>query len=116
MYSINSEWELDLILQNHIKKNDNCSNMQAYVFNGNPSGECAAFLVNKNKEDVEVSFKNSSYLLPAKSISILPDCKHVIFNTAKARTLFQQHYYIFCCCFSVFESLQISTGKSSIWV
>ncbi|KAJ4713749.1 Beta-galactosidase [Melia azedarach] len=58
---------------------------EAYVFNGNPSGECAAFLVNKNKEDVEVSFKNSSYLLPAKSISILPDCKHVIFNTAKVR-------------------------------
>ncbi|KAL5778798.1 hypothetical protein ACOSQ2_009535 [Xanthoceras sorbifolium] len=61
---------------------------KAYVFHGNSSsgGSCAAFLVNENEEDVEVIFRNSSYGLPAKSISILPDCKNVIFNTAKVST------------------------------
>ncbi|KAH7568266.1 hypothetical protein JRO89_XS07G0268700 [Xanthoceras sorbifolium] len=61
---------------------------KAYVFHGNSSsgGSCVAFLVNENEEDVEVIFRNSSYGLPAKSISILPDCKNVIFNTAKVST------------------------------
>ncbi|GLJ18791.1 hypothetical protein SUGI_0335500 [Cryptomeria japonica] len=28
-------------------------------------------------------FNGKSYYLPALSVSILPDCKHVVFNTAK---------------------------------
>ncbi|WOG99698.1 hypothetical protein DCAR_0519053 [Daucus carota subsp. sativus] len=61
---------------------------QAYVYQGK-SGECAAFLVNTDKrETVHVEFKNSSYQLPPKSISILPDCKTVAFNTAKVNTQF----------------------------
>lgn len=49
------------------------------------SGECAAFLVNTNsRKNVTVQFQNSSYELPPRSISILPDCKTVAFNTAKA--------------------------------
>ncbi|KAK2995676.1 hypothetical protein RJ640_006136 [Escallonia rubra] len=59
---------------------------EAYVFQGN-SGECAALLVNNNgRNDVVVQFQNSSYDLPPKSISILPDCKTVAFNTAKVST------------------------------
>ncbi|XP_075648009.1 beta-galactosidase 16-like [Castanea sativa] len=59
---------------------------QAYIFKGN-SGECAAFLVNlDNKRDVKVLFQNVSYELPRKSISILPDCKTPVFNTAKIST------------------------------
>ncbi|KAK6939901.1 D-galactoside/L-rhamnose binding SUEL lectin domain, partial [Dillenia turbinata] len=59
---------------------------QAYVFKEN-SGKCAAFLVNNDsRKDVQVIFQNSSYLLPRKSISILPDCKNVVFNTAKVST------------------------------
>ncbi|KAJ6412639.1 hypothetical protein OIU84_005645 [Salix udensis] len=55
---------------------------QAYVFQGN-SGQCAAFLVNNDgKQEVEVLFQSNSYKLPQKSISILPDCKTVTFNTA----------------------------------
>ncbi|KAL3592457.1 hypothetical protein D5086_011097 [Populus alba] len=56
---------------------------QAYVFQGN-SGQCAAFLVNNDgKQEVEVLFQSNSYKLPEKSISILPDCKTMTFNTAK---------------------------------
>ncbi|KAK3023055.1 hypothetical protein RJ639_044771 [Escallonia herrerae] len=59
---------------------------EAYVFQGN-SGGCAALLVNNNgRNDVVVQFQNSSYDLPPKSISILPDCKTVAFNTAKVST------------------------------
>ncbi|XP_021600928.1 beta-galactosidase 16 isoform X1 [Manihot esculenta] len=59
---------------------------QAYVFNGQ-AGECAAFLVNHDTENkASVLFKNASYDLPPKSISILPDCKNVAFNTAKVST------------------------------
>ncbi|KAJ6352714.1 hypothetical protein OIU76_001859 [Salix suchowensis] len=43
----------------------------------------AAFLVNNDgKQDVGVLFQSNSYKLPQKSISILPDCKTVTFNTA----------------------------------
>uniref|UniRef100_A0A2P2KFZ5 Beta-galactosidase n=3 Tax=Rhizophora mucronata TaxID=61149 RepID=A0A2P2KFZ5_RHIMU len=50
-----------------------------------PSGSsCAAFLANMDeKNDKIVEFRNLSYHLPAWSVSMLPDCKNVIFNTAK---------------------------------
>ena len=58
--------------------------IQAYIYNGE-SGECAALLLNNdNATTVVVQFQNSSYELPSTSISILPDCKNVAFNTAKA--------------------------------
>lgn len=59
--------------------------MQAYVFGGDSGTKCSAFLVNTdhNKRGVTVQFRNSTYQLPPKSISILPDCKTVAFNTAK---------------------------------
>ncbi|GAB2277284.1 Beta-galactosidase 10 [Dionaea muscipula] len=48
------------------------------------SGACAAFLANMDdKNDTVVEFRNTSYNLPAWSVSILPDCKNVVFNTAK---------------------------------
>ncbi|XP_027126622.1 beta-galactosidase 10 isoform X1 [Coffea arabica] len=48
------------------------------------SGNCAAFISNMDdKNDKTVQFRNKSYYLPAWSVSILPDCKNVVFNTAK---------------------------------
>lgn len=38
-----------------------------------------------DKEDKIVVFRNVSYHLPAWSVSILPDCKNVVFNTAKVK-------------------------------
>ncbi|XP_076927574.1 beta-galactosidase 3-like [Bidens hawaiensis] len=48
------------------------------------SGTCAAFIANiDDVNEKTVIFRNASYTLPAWSVSILPDCKNVIFNTAK---------------------------------
>jgi hypothetical protein len=56
---------------------------QAHVFSSD-SGGCAAFLSNYNtKQTARVKFNNIQYSLPPWSISILPDCKNVVFNTAQ---------------------------------
>ncbi|XP_022954831.1 beta-galactosidase 16-like [Cucurbita moschata] len=55
----------------------------AFVFK-TKSRECAAFLVNRGVKDVSVLFQNVTYELPSYSISILPDCKTVAFNTKRA--------------------------------
>ncbi|CAA7400344.1 unnamed protein product [Spirodela intermedia] len=47
-------------------------------------GRCAAFISNMDAEnDKYVILRNRSYLIPAWSVSILPECKNVGFNTAK---------------------------------
>ncbi|XP_041002887.1 beta-galactosidase-like isoform X2 [Juglans microcarpa x Juglans regia] len=58
-------------------------NQEAHVFKSK-SGACAAFLANYDtKSSTKVSFGNAQYDLPPWSISILPDCKTVVFNTAR---------------------------------
>ncbi|XP_057787718.1 beta-galactosidase 10 [Salvia miltiorrhiza] len=48
------------------------------------SGACAAIISNMDdKNGTTVMFQNTTYYLPAWSVSILPDCKNVVFNTAK---------------------------------
>ncbi|PKA46168.1 Beta-galactosidase 11 [Apostasia shenzhenica] len=45
---------------------------------------CAAFLTNTNPiDDTTVTFRGIDYFLPHRSISILPDCRTVIFNTQR---------------------------------
>ncbi|XP_022768137.1 beta-galactosidase 16 isoform X3 [Durio zibethinus] len=62
------------------------SQQQAFVYGVN-SVDCAAFLVNNDtRKNVVVTFQDSLYELPPKSISILPDCKTEAFNTAKVST------------------------------
>ncbi|KAM7502065.1 hypothetical protein LguiB_000969 [Lonicera macranthoides] len=52
------------------------------------SGLCSAFLANVGTQsDATVNFGGSSYNLPAWSVSILPDCKSVAFNTAKINSM-----------------------------
>ncbi|KAH6828005.1 beta-galactosidase 8 [Perilla frutescens var. hirtella] len=47
-------------------------------------GKCAAFLANwGDKSEAVVQFRGNTYHLPAWSVSILPDCKNVVFNTAQ---------------------------------
>ncbi|KAJ6799813.1 beta-galactosidase 5-like isoform X1 [Iris pallida] len=56
---------------------------QAHVFSSH-SGGCAAFLTNYNTNSyARVMFNNMHYNLPPWSTSILPDCRNVVFNTAK---------------------------------
>ncbi|CAL1355764.1 unnamed protein product [Linum trigynum] len=54
---------------------------QAHVFSG--QGKCAAFLANYHmKSPAKVTYNGLHYDLPPWSISILPDCRNVVFNTA----------------------------------
>ncbi|KAI5070604.1 hypothetical protein GOP47_0014947 [Adiantum capillus-veneris] len=53
----------------------------------NGTENCAAFLSNLNaRRGATVEFNGYTYNLPAQSISILPDCKTVAFNTAQVST------------------------------
>ncbi|GLU19005.1 hypothetical protein SLE2022_352760 [Rubroshorea leprosula] len=61
-------------------------NLEATVYNTG-SGICAAFLANVGTSDVTVNFNSNSYHLPAWSVSILPDCKNVVLNTAKINSM-----------------------------
>lgn len=50
---------------------------------GSQSG-CSAFLANIDEHNsASVKFLGQSYTLPPWSVSILPDCKNTVFNTAK---------------------------------
>ncbi|KAK8941768.1 Beta-galactosidase 2 [Platanthera guangdongensis] len=56
---------------------------ESHVFRPNP-GDCVAFLSNYDvKSYARVSFNGIHYDLPPWSISILPDCKTTVFNTAR---------------------------------
>ncbi|GMP74819.1 hypothetical protein CsSME_00032119 [Camellia sinensis var. sinensis] len=62
-------------------------NLEAHVYY-KTSNDCAAFLANYDSSSgANVTFNGNSYFLPAWSVSILPDCKNVIFNTAKVHPL-----------------------------
>lgn len=59
------------------------NNQEVHVFNPK-SGSCAAFLANYDTtSSAKVNFQNMQYELPPWSISILPDCKTAVFNTAR---------------------------------
>ncbi|KAK0571893.1 hypothetical protein LWI29_023191 [Acer saccharum] len=57
-------------------------NQEAHVFRS--SSGCAAFLANNDtSSSAKVTFGNMQYDLPPWSISILPDCKTAVYNTAR---------------------------------
>lgn len=61
--------------------------LQAHVYKAK-SGACSAFLANYNpKSYAKVSFGSNHYNLPPWSISILPDCKNTVYNTARVRII-----------------------------
>ncbi|XP_059656330.1 beta-galactosidase 6 isoform X2 [Cornus florida] len=63
---------------------------EAYVFQ-EESGGCVAFLLNNDqKNNATVQFRNISFELLPKSISILSDCEHVIFSTATVKTEYNE--------------------------
>ncbi|KAJ8768713.1 hypothetical protein K2173_023617 [Erythroxylum novogranatense] len=51
------------------------------------TGLCSAFLANLATTDKTVNFNGKAYSLPAWSVSILPDCKNVVLNTAKINSM-----------------------------
>ncbi|KAF7841215.1 beta-galactosidase 13-like [Senna tora] len=62
---------------------------QIVVYEKPGSDLCAAFLTNNHTKDaVTLKFRNQEYLVPPHSVSVLPDCKTVVFNT---QTIVSQH-------------------------
>ncbi|KAK4749604.1 hypothetical protein SAY87_027053 [Trapa incisa] len=56
---------------------------EAHVYN-ETEGKCSAFIANIDEHKyATVHFLGKTYSLPPWSVSILPDCKNVVFNTAK---------------------------------
>lgn len=56
---------------------------QGHIYS-NGGNICAAFLANYDEKiSMTVTYNGKSYYLPAWSVSILPDCKTVVYNTAK---------------------------------
>ncbi|XP_060176196.1 beta-galactosidase 13-like [Lycium barbarum] len=54
-----------------------------------PGSDCAAFLTNNHTTNpATIKFRGKEYYLPEKSVSILPDCKTVVYNT---QTIVSQH-------------------------
>ncbi|GMY12560.1 beta-galactosidase 6-like isoform X2 [Fagus crenata] len=62
---------------------------EAIVFQ-EETGGCVAFLTNYDGHNVTVQFQNISQVLLPRSISILPDCKNITFNSAKVNTEYNQ--------------------------
>jgi len=63
--------------------------LQAHVYWPNPQ-TCAAFLANYDPQwQVQVTYDGMPYDLPPWSISILPDCRTEVYNTAKVISLFR---------------------------
>ncbi|XP_019150893.1 PREDICTED: beta-galactosidase-like [Ipomoea nil] len=61
-------------------------NQEVHVFRSE-TGACVAFLSNYDPQfSAKVTFSNLQYDLPPWSISILPDCKNVVYNTATVRS------------------------------
>ncbi|XP_057500514.1 beta-galactosidase-like [Actinidia eriantha] len=57
-------------------------NLEVHVFKS--TSACAAFLANYDtKSSATVTFQSMQYDLPPWSVSILPDCKNSVFNTAR---------------------------------
>ena len=56
---------------------------ETFTWSGNKS-RCSAFLANIDEHNAaSVTFFGEVYTLPPWSVSILPDCKNTVFNTAK---------------------------------
>ncbi|XP_042495607.1 beta-galactosidase 11-like [Macadamia integrifolia] len=63
--------------------------LEARVYENPRTNECAAFLTNRDpRVPATTKFRDRDYYLPAHSISILPDCKTVVYNT---QTIVSQH-------------------------
>ncbi|KAI7730687.1 hypothetical protein M8C21_023051 [Ambrosia artemisiifolia] len=86
-------------------------NLEASVYK--TSSTCAAFLANVDtKNDANVNFNGNSYHLPAWSVSILSDCKNVVFNTAKINSMATIKRFVAT---SVRDDLSESKAISSQW-
>ncbi|XP_031475642.2 beta-galactosidase 11-like [Nymphaea colorata] len=68
--------------------------LEARVYETSGSKVCSAFLINNHtREAATLSFRGRAYYMPPHSISILPDCNTVVFNTAKVNAQHNSRIY-----------------------
>ena len=92
-----------------------CLNVDLFPFQASVyktgTGSCAAFLANVNtNSDATVKFNGNSYRLPAWSVSILPDCKNVVLNTAQVCLITLCFIYDELCAHSLYLFVQTVTN------
>lgn len=76
-------------LNSQIKLKDCVFRMQVIVYEKKGSDLCTAFITNNHTEEsATIAFRDQQYFLPPHSISILPDCKTVVFNTQTVKCLY----------------------------
>ncbi|KAM5577889.1 beta-galactosidase 6 [Rosa sericea] len=85
---------------------------EAYVFQEESAERCVAFLINNDeKTNATVQFRNISYYLMPRSISILPDCEKVLFNTAKVNTSYNKRITRSA---QIFDSVDMWKGSKDV--
>ncbi|XP_050231196.1 beta-galactosidase 13-like [Mercurialis annua] len=69
--------------------------IEARIFEKAGTEICVAFLTNNNtRHPTSINFRGRHYYLPSHSISILPDCKTVVYNTKKIVSQHNARSYI----------------------
>ncbi|TKY54396.1 Beta-galactosidase protein [Spatholobus suberectus] len=72
----------ETLTNGNVSETDFGNSVKATVFATNGSSSC--FLSNTNTTtDATVTFRGKNYTVPAWSVSLLPDCQHEEYNTAK---------------------------------
>lgn len=57
------------------------------------SSICSAFLANIDEwKEATVTFRGQRYTIPPWSVSVLPDCRNTVFNTAKVGLCYGSFY------------------------
>ena len=80
----------ETITNGKVLETDFGNSVKATVYATNGSSSC--FLSNTNTTtDATLTFRGNKYTIPAWSVSLLPDCHHEEYNTAKVR----QNIYVF---------------------
>ncbi|CAK8540030.1 unnamed protein product [Lathyrus sativus] len=68
--------------------------LEGITYEGKGSVACAAFLSNNDTHlAATVEFRGAKYNIPPRSISILPDCKTVVYNTRMIVSQFSERNY-----------------------
>lgn len=93
--------------------------MQITVYENTGEHMCAAFLTNNHTtQPSNITFRGANYYLPEKSVSILADCKTVVYNTQTVNksTLILIFFFPNCymyCITGINESKQVVSQHNS---
>ncbi|KAG0493582.1 hypothetical protein HPP92_004576 [Vanilla planifolia] len=70
------------------------NSLEARVYEIPSQKVCTAFLTNTHQADATVNFRGVEYFLPHRSISILPDCRTVVYNTQRVNAQHNSRSFI----------------------